>query len=65
MKQEKNASRNSEFQKGTKQGGYRVFFESALKENQEKMARLQGIQSTDGSDVADQTAARLGNLLIF
>lgn len=38
---------------------------SALKENQEKMARLQGIESTDGSDMADQTAARLGNLLIF
>lgn len=39
--------------------------QSALKQNQEKIARLQGIQSTDGSDVADQTAARLGNLLIF
>lgn len=37
--------------------------QSALKENQEKMVRLQGIQSTDSSDVVDQTTARLGNLI--
>lgn len=37
---------------------------SALKENQHKTAWLQGIQSTDNNDVTEQTAARLGHLLI-
>lgn len=37
---------------------------SALKGNQQKTAWLQGIQSTDNSDVTEQRAARLGHLLI-
>lgn len=32
--------------------------QNAFKENQEKIARLQGMQSADGSDVADHTAVR-------
>lgn len=38
--------------------------QSALKENQQKTAWLQGIQSTDSNDITGQTAARLGHLLI-
>lgn len=37
--------------------------QSGLKENQEKIAWLQGIQSTDSNDVTEQTTAGLGHLL--